>query len=124
MRLGFAFLLLAGSCVLAAPQARAEDDTFMNEELKPARKPVKTKKKGKKEYDYDRSKYKSRVPSQTKNYKFNANGDPISADAKKKAAAKAKKKRSEPPETWINESGEACGAEETCVDKKTEADAL
>lgn len=124
MRLGFAFLLLAGACALSVPQVRAEDDGFMNEELKPAKKPAKTKKKGKKEYDYDRSKYKSRVQTPPKSYKFNANGDPITPDAKKKSSAKAKKKSSEPPETWLDEGGEACGAEEACADKKSEADAL
>lgn len=120
---------------LSAPviSARAEDEPVKDEDTKsladedgkPAPKPAsKSKKKGakkKKGFDYEASKYKSREPSQTPTYKFNAAGDPI-RPSDKKAAAKKKKKRSEPPET--GSSANDCGSEESCADRKSEADAL
>ncbi len=105
--------------------ARAEDDSALGADPNPAPKPAKKKadaKKKKKTYDYDKSKYKSNELSQTINYKFNEKGDPIKASEKKKAAAK--KKRSEPPEAEAKEGGESCGGEDSCAEKKTEADAL
>ena len=113
------FLLLALLLSFAAPvrSARAEDDAAKEGDAKPAPKHKKKTAK-KKAFDYDRSKYKSREPSTTSNYKFNEKGDPIEA---KKPAAK-KKKRSEPPEA--KEGAEACGSEGSCAEKKSEADAL
>ncbi|MDP3543579.1 MAG: hypothetical protein Q8T11_14005 [Elusimicrobiota bacterium] len=117
------FLSALFSFSFAAPAAlvRAEDG-FITEEIKPAKKAQKkpVKKKG---YDYERSKYKSQAPASGSTYKFNEKGEPIVPGAKKKAAP-AKKKRSEPPEAGLAESGEVCGLEESCVEKKTEADSL
>lgn len=110
----------------AAParRVRAQDEPAKDEAEKPAPKPSKKKAAAKKKgYDYERSKYKSRELSQTINYKFNEKGDPVVPGAKKKSSAK-KKKRSEPPEADLKEGPEACGAEGSCVEKKTEADAL
>ncbi|MDD5304417.1 MAG: hypothetical protein PHS14_15070 [Elusimicrobia bacterium] len=122
-RLLFLFLALTLSLAVPAGHVRAEDEPAANDDAKPAAKPSKKKPAKKKTFDYDRSKYKSREPSQTSNYKFNEKGDPISAEAKKKASVK-KKKRSEPPEIGSREGAEACGSEESCAEKKTEADAL
>ena len=112
--------VLALSLSFAGPvlSVRAQDDAA-KEEVKPAKKKKAVKKKT---FDYERSKYKSREPSQTPTYKFNEKGEPIKADAKKKVSAK--KKRSEPPEAELKEGSEACGSEDTCAQKKTEADAL
>lgn len=110
-------VLFAFSFAAPAALVRAEDE-LINEEIKPAKK-AKKKPAKKKGYDYERSKYKSQAPSQGSTYKFDEKGEPIVAGSKKKAPAK--KKRSEPPEA---ESAEACGLEETCADKKTEADSL
>jgi hypothetical protein len=115
--------------------ARADDESVKDEDTKSvvqdedgktAPKPASKhgKKKGaakKKGFDYERSKYKSKEPSQTPTYKFNAAGDPI-RPGDKKAAAKKKKKRSEPPE--MGASSESCGSEDSCAEKKSEADAL
>lgn len=117
-------ILLAAILPFSAPSVRAEDDSALgaDPDAKPAPKSSKKAKKPvKKGFDYDRSKYKSKEPSQTTNYRFNEKGDPVSAE-KKKAAAK-KKKRSEPPEV-TEESAEACGSEASCIDKKVESDAL
>ncbi len=122
-----ALILALGSSALPV---RAEDAPVQDEDSKPApapapkpaKKPAK-KKPAKKTFDYEKSKYKSREPSQTPTYKFNDKGEPISADAKKKASVK-KKKRSEPPEAELKEGSEACGSEDNCAEKKTEADAL
>lgn len=118
---------LCGALILsfAVPPGavRAEDDQIQNEEIKPAPK-AKKKPAKKKGYDYDRSKYKSRSPEEgASTYRFNENGDPVDAAAKKKASPK-KKKRSEPPEIGSADGAGACGSEETCAEKKTEADAL
>ena len=104
---------------------RAEDESALGTATAPEEKPSKKKAaaKKKKTFDYDKSKYKSREPAQTTNYKFNEKGEAITAESKKKAAAK-KKKRSEPPEAEAKEGSEACGSEDTCAEKKTEADAL
>lgn len=112
--------LFAFSFAVPAALVRAEDG-FITEEIKPAKK-AKKKAAKKKEYDYERSKYKSKAPAATSTYKFNEKGDPIVPGDKKKAPAK--KKRSEPPEAGLAESAEACGLEETCVEKKSEADSL
>jgi hypothetical protein len=129
----FGVLLLSSAPMISA---RAEDEPVKDEDTKsvvpdedgkpapkPAPKPA-SKKKGaaakKKGFDYERSKYKSKEPSQTPTYKFNAAGEPIRA-GDKKAAAKKKKKRSEPPEMGASES---CGSEDACAEKKSEADAL
>ena len=134
------FLLLASLLTFAAPArtVRAEDEPAKNEpakeeaakeepvkdeDAKPAPKPSKKKPSKKKAFDYERSKYKSREPSPTNVYKFNEKGDPITAETKKKSSVK-KKKRSEPPEVGSQEGSEACGAEDSCAEKKTEADAL
>ncbi|MCM2304328.1 MAG: hypothetical protein NDJ72_06465 [Elusimicrobia bacterium] len=119
-------LFLSGALILAfaAPSGsvRAEDDPIQNEEIKPA--PKAKKKPAKKGYDYERSKYKSRSPEEgASTYRFNENGDPVDPNAKKKAQAK-KKKRSEPPEIGSGDGAGACGSEESCAEKKTEADAL
>lgn len=103
---------------------RAADEFALGEDAASEPKAVKkkaAKKKMKKGYDYDRSKYKSRVPSQTKSYKFNSRGEPIKAKEKK---ASVKKKLPEPPEKWIQGSADTCGFSETCAEKKTEADSL
>lgn len=106
----------------AAPALVRAEDGFITEEIKPAKK-AKKKPAKKKEYDYERSKYKSKAPAAVSTYKFNEKGDPIVPGDKKKKAP-AKKKRSEPPEAGLAESAEACGLEETCVEKKSEADSL
>lgn len=108
----------------AAPAlpARAEDEPVKDEDSKPAPKPAKKKAAAKKKsYDYEKSKYKSREAA-IGTYRFNEKGDPVSGE-KKKAAAK-KKKRSEPPEIDNMEGAGACGSEESCIEKKSEADAL
>lgn len=114
------FLLLALTLPFGASSlpARAQDEPVQDEDAKPKPK----KKAKKKAFDYEKSKYKSLEPSQTKSYKFNDKGDPIDPDAKKKAAAKKKKKAAEPPE--MSEAGEGCGGEDSCAEKRTEADAL
>ncbi len=116
-------LIAAFAFSFAAPPAlvRAEDG-FMNEEIKPAKKAKKKTVKKKKTYDYERSKYKSKAPALKSTYRFDSKGEPIVPGAKKKAPAK--KKRSEPPEEGLAESVEACGPEETCAEKKSEADSL
>lgn len=119
----FLFLALTLSFAASALPVRAEDEPAAGEDAKPAPKPSKKKPAKKKAFDYERSKYKSREPSQTTIYKFNEKGEAISAEAKKKASAK-KKKRSEPPEIGSQEGAEACGSEDNCAEKKTEADAL
>ncbi|MCR4296406.1 MAG: hypothetical protein NUW21_12785 [Elusimicrobia bacterium] len=113
--------LFAFSFASSAALVRAEDG-FITEEIKPAKKAKKkpVKKKG---YDYERSKYKSKAPASVSTYKFNSKGEPIVPGAKKKKAS-AKKKRSEPPEEGLAESAEACGLEEACAEKKSEADSL
>lgn len=121
-------LLLLPAFVLAfaapALPVRAEDEPVQDEDSKPAPKPAKKKTAAKrKAFDYEKSKYKSREPSQTPAYRFNERGEPITAESKKKASAK-KKKRSEPPEIGSQEGAPACGSEESCAEKKTEADAL
>src|SRR4051812_18014985 len=82
---------------------------------------AKSKKKGakKKGYDYERSKYKSKDlnTAETHSYRFNAKGEPV--EAKKKAAAK-KKRSSEPPEADAL-GAPACGADESCKPKPSEA---
>lgn len=106
-------------------QVRAEDESALGAatapEVKPAKKKAAVKKK--KAFDYEKSKYKSREISQTPSYKFNESGDPITVESKKKATVK-KKKRSEPPEAEMKESPEGCGSEDSCAEKKTEADSL
>ncbi len=120
----FRRLLLAGfalTVLLSVPAriVRAQDDAPpAAEETKPKKKKAPAKKKG---FDYERSKYKSREPSPVNHYRFNEKGDPVSGEAKKKATKK--KKRSEPPEDESINTG-ACGAEGTCAEKKSEADAL
>ncbi len=108
-----------------APAAvRAEDESALGAATSDVKPEPKSKKKApakKKGFDYDRSKYKSKEPSQTTNYKFNEKGEPVSAD-KKKAPAK-KKKRSEPPEV-TEETAESCGSSDSCLEKKADADAL
>lgn len=121
-RLLFASLAFALAFAAPALPVRAEDEPVSDEDSKPAPKPKKKAPAKKKTFDYEKSKYKSREPAQTSNFKFNEKGEPISAE-KKKAAAK-KKKRSEPPEIGSLESAGACGSEESCIEKKTEADAL
>jgi len=106
-----------------AGHVRAEDESALGAETNPAPKPSKKKAAKKKSFDYDKSKYKSREISQTPTYKFNDKGEPITAETKKKAAVK-KKKRSEPPEIGPQEGAEGCGSEDSCAEKKTEADAL
>lgn len=106
-----------------AGQVRAEDAPPAGEDAKPAPKASKKKAAKKKSFDYEKSKYKSREPAQTTTYKFNERGEAITAESKKKASAK-KKKRSEPPEAEAKEGSEACGSEDSCAEKKTEADAL
>jgi hypothetical protein len=120
-RLPFLFLALILSFAAPVPSARAEDEPAKDEAPKPEPKPSKKKAAAKKKtFDYERSKYKSREISQTSHYKFNENAEPIGADAKKPSAKK--KKRSEPPE--MKEGAQACGSEENCAEKKSEADAL
>jgi hypothetical protein len=118
-------LLLSALLTATVPSglALAQDESIQNEEAKPAPKSSKKKPAKKKTYDYEKSKYKSMEPSQTPHYKFDERGEAISAE-KKKAAVKKKKKRSEPPEVGSQEGAEACGSEDVCAEKKTEADAL
>ena len=112
----FLLALLALSLSFAAPAGlvHAQDEAADEAKPKPKKKPA--KKKG---FDYDRSKYKSKEPPQTSTYKFNEKGEPVVE--KKKAPAK-KKKRSEPPEEDVKP--ESCGGEASCIEKKSEADAL
>ena len=117
------FLASTLTAAFVPGQARAQDESIQNEEAKPAPKSSKKKPAKKKTYDYEKSKYKSMEPSQTPHYKFDEKGEAISAE-KKKAAAKKKKKRSEPPEVGAQEGAAACGSEDACAEKKTEADAL
>ncbi len=132
----FLFLALSVSFAAPLPCAHAEGEPVKDEAatpapepapkptLKPALNPAKKKAaKKKKPYDYDRSRYKSREPSQTPNYKFNEKGEPIRTEKKKNLSLK-KKKRSEPPEAELKEGSEACSAQDSCAAKKTEADAL
>lgn len=117
-------LLLIFLLPFAAPSARAEDESALGAATSDVKPEPKSKKKTppkKKGFDYERSKYKSKEPAQTTNYRFNEKGEPVSAD-KKKAPAK-KKKRSEPPEV-TEESAEACGSDSSCIEKKADADAL
>lgn len=117
-------LLLALILPFAPAVLRAEDESALGAATSDVKPEPKSKKKTppkKKGFDYERSKYKSKEPAQTTNYRFNEKGDPVSAD-KKKAPAK-KKKRSEPPEI-TEESSEPCGSADTCLEKKAEADAL
>ena len=118
------FLIAAFAFSFASPAAlvRAEDG-FITDEIKPAKKAKKKTVKKKKGYDYERSKYKSKATASVSTYKFNSRGEPIVPGAKKKKAP-AKKKRSEPPEEGMAEGAEACGAEEPCAEKKSEADSL
>lgn len=111
------------SFLASAAGVRAEEDPMMNEEVKPAPKASKKKPAKKKGYDYERSKYKSKAPENVSTYRFDAKGEPVTAETKKKASAK-KKKRSEPPEAGLIDGSGVCGAEEACTEKKTEADAL
>jgi len=119
-------LLIAFVLPFAAPAARAEDESALGASVSEAEPESKPKKKApakkKKGFDYERSKYKSKEPSQTTNYKFNEKGEPVS-EAKKKAPAK-KKKRSEPPEIGSSEVPAACGSDDSCLEKKADADAL
>jgi hypothetical protein len=119
------FLALVLSMAVPAGHVRAEDESALGAATTPEEKPAKKKAaaKKKKSFDYDKSKYKSREISQTSAYKFNEKGEPITAETKKKAAVK-KKKRSEPPEIGSQEGSEGCGSEDSCAEKKTEADAL
>lgn len=112
--------LLALSLLLPSARAFAEDVAPVLEESdRPAKKPAKKKKKG---YDYDKSKYKSKIEEPTGTYRFNEKGEPLDG-SKKKSAPKKKKKSSEPPE--IDPLAPAsCGGEESCFQKKSEADAL
>ncbi|MEQ1918399.1 MAG: hypothetical protein ABL955_04310 [Elusimicrobiota bacterium] len=121
----FVFLALILPAIVPVSLVRAEDQSALGAATTPDEKPSKKKAaaKKKKTFDYDKSKYKSREISQTPTYKFNDKGEPITAETKKKAAVK-KKKRSEPPEVGSPEGSEACGSEENCAEKKTEADAL
>jgi hypothetical protein len=115
-----AFLGLLGlSLVLTPAPSRADDSLVLEEGDKPAKKPAKKKKKG---YDYDKSKYKSKIEEPTGSYRFNEKGEPLSGEPKKKAAPK-KKKKSEPPEVDPL-APEACGGETSCLEKKSDADAL
>ena len=107
----------------AAGGARAADAAVQAEGAKAAPKAAKKKAAKRKAYDYGRSKYKAREPSRTPAYRFNAKGEPILGTAKKKPAAK-KKMRSEPPETEAKTGPGACGLEDGCAERKTEADAL
>jgi hypothetical protein len=117
----FVLLALILSLGVPASSVRAEDEPVKDEEAEPA--PKKKAPAKRKPYDYDRSKYKSRELSQTPTYRFNERGEPINAETKKKAPVK-KKKRSEPPEAGLDGPG-SCGlAADSCVEKKTEADAL
>lgn len=119
------FLLLAVilSFAASARSARAEEKPVRDAEMKPASKPSKKKTPAKKKpYDYDRSKYKSREPAQTSTYKFNAKGEPVSAETKKPSANQ--KKRSGPPEAESKDGSAACGSAESCAEKKIEDDAL
>jgi len=113
----FVFALLTLSFAVPAVVVRAQEELADEDKPKPKKK-TPAKKKG---FDYERSKYKSKEPAQTTNYRFNEKGEPISGE-KKKAPAK-KKKRSEPPEVDPLK-GEACGSEDSCAEKKSEADAL
>jgi len=124
----FAAILAFSSPVLSA---RAEDEpvrdedtkSLPDEDTKPEPPPKPKKKAGakKKGFDYEKSKYKAKEQSQTPTYKFNAAGEPI-RPGDKKAAAKKKKKRSEPPE--VGSMAEGCGSEDSCAERKSEADAL
>lgn len=118
-RLLFLLLSLTLSAALPASYAAA-DETALGED---APKPKKKKAKKKKGFDYEASKYKSidLVDGQKSQYRFNDKGDPIQENMKKPVK---KKKRSEPPEIGSGEVSQACGAEENCTERKTEADAL
>ncbi|MBI5245888.1 MAG: hypothetical protein HY923_01805 [Elusimicrobia bacterium] len=116
----FVLALLTLSFAVPAALVRAQTEIASDED-KPAPKTKKKTPAKKKGFDYERSKYKSKEPSQTTNYKFNEKGEPISGE-KKKAPAK-KKKRSEPPEEDPLKP-EGCGSEDNCAEKKSEADAL
>ena len=120
-RLFLSLLVLTLSFAAPVGLIRAEDTPAQGEDAKPAPKAKKKAGAKKKGFDYERSKYKSREPSQTPSYKFNEKGDPISGETKKKASKK--KKRSEPPEDESLKP-EACGSEDNCAEKKSEADAL
>lgn len=109
--------LLALSLILPAGSAFADESPVLEEGDRPAKKPAKKKKKG---YDYERSKYKSKIEEPTGSYRFNEKGEPI--DGAKKKSAPKKKKKSEPPEAEA--APPACGGEESCFDKKSDADAL
>jgi hypothetical protein len=98
-----------------SPKAEVAEE---GSESKPKKKKAPAKKKG---FDYERSKYKSKEPSPVNHYRFNEKGDPVGDETKKKASKK--KKRSEPPEGESLNTG-ACGAEGTCSEKKSDADAL
>ena len=101
----------------------AEDGPVKDEDARLASKP--SKKKAAKDSGLRLRKVQVQVPeiSQTPTYKFNAKGEPITAQTKKKASTK-KKRRSEPPEIGSQEGAEGCGSGAGCAEKHTEADAL
>lgn len=119
------FLLGMFVLALSLPAARAlaadepAQPPVLEEGDRPAKKPAKKKKKG---YDYDKSKYKSKFDDAgATTYRFNEKGEPVDGD-KKKSSPK-KKKRSEPPEVDPLKPA-ACGDEGSCIEKKSDADAL
>jgi len=112
-------LLLSLTLSAAVPAGHVFAQETLADEDAPKPKKKKPKKKG---YDYERSRYKSTdlADGQKSQYRFNDKGEPV-VEAKKKPAKK--KKRSEPPEIGAP-GAEACGSEETCIEKKSDADAL
>ena len=110
-------LLLPAGRALAADAAA--QTPVLEEGDRPAKKPAKKKKKG---YDYDRSKYKSKFDDTgATTYRFNEKGEPV--DGEKKKSTPKKKKKSEPPEVDSLKPA-VCGDEGSCLEKKSDADAL
>ncbi|MEK7233959.1 MAG: hypothetical protein AAB268_09105 [Elusimicrobiota bacterium] len=122
-RLLFFFLALTLPVAVCSLAVCAEDGPVKDEDARLASKPSKKKAAKTQAFDYEKSRYKSREISQTPTYKFNAKGEPITAQTKKKASTK-KKRRSEPPEIGSQEGAEGCGSGAGCAEKHTEADAL
>jgi hypothetical protein len=109
--------------VAGEPKAEAKPVDEAKPKKKAAKADATKAAKPKKKKKEDDSKYKSRALAESTeaSYHFDADGNPIEAAAKKKAA-KAGKSSSDGSDE--KRSKDACSAEEPCVNKSADADAL
>ncbi|MDE2141707.1 MAG: hypothetical protein KGJ84_04775 [Elusimicrobia bacterium] len=117
--------VLAGAPAAAQVGVAGESKADAKPEAKPKKKESKKAAKKKKKAKPVDSKYKSRILAENTEatYRFDADGNPIRSDAKKKAAAKARK--SSEDDSAVTPAGkDSCSAEEPCVNKSADADAL